>query len=103
MSTLKHEEPGAKFGTALALSDGLLLVSDLRTPTDGHVYAFALRFFEHLGLWFSCGIACFGWFEFEVREVHASERYQLGDDDIEESLDAPIAFSLTQGEGPLGM
>jgi len=54
VSTLKHEEPGAKFGTALALSDGLLLVSDLRTPTDGHVYA-----------------------------------YQLGDDDIEESLDAP--------------
>merc|ERR1719217_686813 len=54
VSTLMHDEPHSKFGNALALSDDLLLVSDLRSPRNGHVYA-----------------------------------YQLGEDDIEESLEAP--------------
>jgi hypothetical protein len=54
VSTLKHDEPQAKFGNALALSDDLLLVSDLRSPTNGHVYA-----------------------------------YELGEDEVEESLEAP--------------
>jgi hypothetical protein len=54
VSTLVHDEPQSKFGNALALSDDLLLASDLRSPTNGHVYA-----------------------------------YPLGEDEIEESLDAP--------------
>jgi hypothetical protein len=42
VSTLQHDEPRAKFGNALALQDDLLIVSDLTSPLDGHVYAYPL-------------------------------------------------------------